>query len=126
MKKVIQTDKAPKAIGPYSQAIEAGNLIFLSGQIPINPATGELVGGDIRQQARQVLENLKHVLESRGLLMNQVVKTTIFLKDLGNFGPVNEVYSTFFPEEPPARSTVQVAALPRNTDIEIEAIAFNG
>ncbi len=126
MKKVIQTEKAPKAIGPYSQAIEAGNLIFLSGQIPINPATGEMVSGDIRQQTRRVLENLKHVLESRGLSMKQVVKTTIFLKDLGNFGPVNEVYASFFPEAPPARSTVQVAGLPRNTDIEIEAIAFNG
>ncbi len=123
MKKVIQTEKAPKAIGPYSQAIEAGNLIFLSGQIPINPATGEMVSGDIRQQTRRVLENLKHVLESRGLSMKQVVKTTIFFKDLGNFGPVNEVYAAFFPEDPPARSTVQVAGLPRDADIEIEAIA---
>ncbi len=123
MRKVIQTDKAPKAIGPYSQAIEDGKLIFLSGQIPINPATGEMVSGDIRQQARQVLENLKHVLESQGLLMKQVVKTTIFLKDLGNFSPVNEVYAAFFPEDPPARSTVQVAGLPRDAGIEIEAIA---
>ena len=126
MKKVIQTAEAPKAIGPYSQAIEAGDVIFLSGQIPIDPATGELVGGDIRGQARRVLDNLKRVLESQGLSMVQVVKTTIFLKDLGNFGPVNEIYSTYFPEEPPARSTVQVAGLPRNADIEIEAIAFKG
>ncbi len=123
-KKVIQTEKAPKAIGPYSQAVEAGSFLFLSGQIPIDPATGEVIGGDIRQQARQVLENLKHVLESQGLAMQQVVKTTIFLKDLGNFSPVNEVYAAYFPAEPPARSTVEVAGLPRNVDIEIEAIAL--
>jgi len=124
MKKVVQTEKAPKAIGPYSQAIRAGNLLFLSGQIPIDPATGDLVGGNIRQQARQVLENLKHVLEAQHLTLEQVVKTTLFLKDLGNFTPVNEVYATYFPIDPPARSTVEVARLPRNVDIEIEAIAF--
>jgi 2-iminobutanoate/2-iminopropanoate deaminase len=123
-KKVIQTEKAPKAIGPYSQAIHAGSFIFLSGQIPIDPATGDLAGGDIQQQTRQVLENLKQVLASQGLTLQQVVKTTMFLKDLGHFNSVNEVYATYFPAEPPARSTVEVAKLPRNVDIEIEAIAM--
>ena len=123
-KKVIQTEKAPKAIGPYSQAIQAGSFLFISGQVPIDPSTGEAVGGDIRQQARQVLENIKHILGSQGMTMQQVVKTTIFLKDMGNFSSVNEVYATYFPNEPPARSTIEVAKLPRNVDIEIEAIAI--
>ena len=123
-KKVIQTDKAPKAIGPYSQAIQAGNLLFLSGQIPLDPASGELVKGDIREQARRVLENLKGVLESQHLGMEDVVKVTIFLKDIGNFNQVNEVYATYFPSSPPARSTVEVARLPRDAGIEIEAIAL--
>ena len=123
-KKVIQTDKAPRAIGPYSQAIRAGNFLFLSGQIPLDPKTGELVKGDIRQQTKQVLENIKGVLESQGLGMEDVVKATIFLKDIGNFNQVNEVYATYFPSSPPARSTVEVAKLPRDADIEIEAIAL--
>ena len=123
-KKVIQTEKAPKAIGPYSQAIQAGNFLFLSGQIPIDPKTGELLKGDIRKQTQQVLENIKGILESQGLGMENVVKSTIFLKDIGNFNQVNEVYATYFPSSPPARSTVEVAKLPRDADIEIEAIAF--
>ena len=123
-KKVIQTVKAPKAIGPYSQAIQAGNLLFLSGQIPLDPASGELVKGDIREQTRRVLENLKGVLESQHLGMDDVVKVTIFLKDMGNFNQVNEVYATYFPSSPPARSTVEVARLPRDAGIEIEAIAL--
>ncbi len=123
-KKVIQTDRAPKAIGPYSQAIQAGNLLFLSGQIPLDPKTGELTGGDIRQQTRQVLENVKGLLESQGLGMKDVVKVTIFLKDMGNFNQMNEVYGTYFSSFPPARSTVEVAKLPRNAEIEIEAIAL--
>ena len=123
-KKVIQTEKAPKAIGPYSQAIQAGNFLFLSGQIPLDPANGELIKGDIREQARRVLENLKGVLESQSLKMEDVVKVTIFLKDIGNFSRVNEVYATYFPSSPPARSTVEVARLPRDVDIEIEAIAL--
>ncbi|OGQ12111.1 MAG: hypothetical protein A2026_04360 [Deltaproteobacteria bacterium RBG_19FT_COMBO_46_12] len=123
-KKVIQTDKAPRAIGPYSQAIRAGNFLFLSGQIPLDPKTGELVKGDIRQQTKQVLENIKGVLESQGLGMEDVVKATIFLKDIGNFNQVNEVYATYFPSSPPSRSTVEVAKLPRDADIEIEAIAL--
>jgi len=123
-KKVIHTDRAPKAIGPYSQAIQAGSFLFLSGQIPLDPKTGELVKGDIRQQTRQVLENLKGVLESEKLEMKDVVKVTIFLKDIGNFNQVNEVYATYFPSSPPARSTVGVAKLPRDAEIEIEAIAL--
>jgi 2-iminobutanoate/2-iminopropanoate deaminase len=122
-KKVIQTEKAPKAIGPYSQAIQAGNFLFLSGQIPLDPASGELMKGDIREQARRVLENLKGVLESQSLGMEDVVKVTIFLKDMGSFSQVNEVYGTYFPSSPPARSTVEVARLPRDAGIEIEAIA---
>ena len=123
-KKVIQTDKAPKAIGPYSQAIQAGNFLFLSGQIPLDPKTGELVKGDIRQQTRQVLENIKGVLESQNVGMEDVVKVTIFLKDIGNFNQVNEAYAAYFPSSPPARSTVEIARLPRDAEIEIEAIAL--
>ena len=124
-KKVIQTDKAPKAIGPYSQAIQAGNFLFLSGQIPLDPVSGDVVKGDIREQTKRVLENIKGVLESQNLKMDNVVKVTIFLKDLGNFNQVNEVYATYFPSSPPARSTVEVARLPRDADIEIEALAFS-
>ena len=123
-KKVIQTNKAPKAIGPYSQAIEAGNFLFLSGQIPLDPKTGELVKGDIGQQTKQVLENIKGILESQKLGMEDVVKATLFLKDIGNFNQANEVYRTYFPSSPPARSTVGVAKLPRDVEIEIEAIAL--
>jgi 2-iminobutanoate/2-iminopropanoate deaminase len=123
-KRVIQTEKAPKAIGSYSQAIQAGNFLFVSGQIPLDPKTGELVKGDIRQQTRQVLENIKGVLESQKLGMDNVVKVTIFLKDIGNFNQVNEIYTTYFPSSPPARSTVEVAKLPRDAEIEIEAIAL--
>ena len=123
-KRVIQTEKGPKAIGPYSQAIEAGDLLFLSGQIPIDPKTGELIMGDIRKQTQQVLENIKGILDSQGIRMEDVVKVTIFLKDMGNFSQVNEVYATYFPSSPPARSTVEVAKLPRDVDIEIEATAL--
>jgi 2-iminobutanoate/2-iminopropanoate deaminase len=123
-KKVIQTEKAPKAIGPYSQAIQAGNFLFLSGQIPLDPVTGELVKGDIRQQTERVLKNLNGILESQKLSMGNVAKVTLFLKDMGNFSQVNEVYATYFPSSPPARSTVEVARLPRDVDIEIEAIAI--
>ena len=124
MKKVIQTDKAPKAIGPYSQAIQAENLLFLSGQIPLDPKTGEMAGGDIRQQTQQVLENIKGLLESQGLGMRDVIKVTIFLKDMGSFNQVNDVYATYFSSFPPARSTVEVARLPKNAEIEMEAIAL--
>jgi len=124
MKEIIQTENAPKPIGPYSQAIRAGNFIFLSGQIPIDPKTGELVKGDIRQQTQQVLENIRGVLESQGLGMQDMVKANIFLRDMGNFNQMNEVYATYFSSNPPARSTVEVGKLPRNADIEIEAIAI--
>jgi len=123
-KKVVQTEKAPKAIGPYSQAIQAGDFLFLSGQVPLDPKTGELVKGDIGQQAKQVLENIKGVLESQRLGMEDVVKVTVFLKNIENFNQVNEVYSSYFPTSPPARSTVEVARLPRDVEIEIEAIAL--
>jgi len=123
-KKVIQTDKAPKAIGPYSQGVQAGDFLFLSGQIPLDPDKGELVKGDIGQQTKQVLENIKGVLESQELGMEDVVKVTIFLKNIGDFNRVNEVYNTYFPSSPPARSTLEVARLPRNAEIEIEAIAL--
>ena len=123
-KTLVQTDKAPKAIGPYSQAVRAGSFLFLSGQIPLDPKTGELVRGDIRQQTQQVLENIKGVLESQKLGMEDVVKVTIFLKNIGDFNQVNEVYGTYFPSSAPARSTVAVAGLPRDVEIEIEVIAL--
>jgi len=123
-KKVVQTEKAPKAIGPYSQAIQAGGFLFLSGQVPLDPKTGELIRGDVSQQTKQVLENIKGVLESQKLGMEDGVKVTIFLKNISNFNQVNEIYSTYFPTSPPARSTVEVARLPRDVEIEIEAIAF--
>ena len=123
-KKVIHTDRAPEAIGPYYQAIQAGDFLFLSGQIPLDPKTGELVKGGIRIQTRQVLENIRGVLESQGSGMKDVVKATIFLRDIGNFNQVNEIYATYFPSSPPARSTVEVAKLPKDADIEIEMIAL--
>jgi len=123
-KKVVQTEKAPKAIGPYSEAIQAGSFLFVSGQVPLDPKTGELVKGDIGQQTKQVLENIKGVLESQNLGMEDVVKVTIFLENMANFNQVNEIYSTYFPTSPPARSTVEVVRLPRDVEIEIEAIAL--
>jgi 2-iminobutanoate/2-iminopropanoate deaminase len=123
-KKVVQTEKAPKAIGPYSQAIQAGGFLFLSGQIPLDPKTGELIKGDIGQQTKRVLESIKGVLESQNLGLEDVVKVTIFLKNISNFNQVNEIYSTYFPISPPARSTVEVTRLPKDVEIEIEAIAL--
>jgi 2-iminobutanoate/2-iminopropanoate deaminase len=121
-KKAIATAKG-KAIGPYSMAIEAGDLVFVSGQIPLDAATGRLVEGDVSAQARQSLENLKAVLEAAGLGFGHVVKTTIFLTSMGDFGAVNEVYKTYVGEPYPARSTVAVAALPMGAKVEIEMIA---
>ena len=126
MKKVIETDMAPKAIGPYSQAIQAGDLIFVSGQIPIDPVTGKRVEGGIEDQTRRVLDNIKGLLDSQGSGMVDVIKVTIFLKDMSDFSRVNEIYATYFPSSPPARSTVEVARLPRDVLIEIEAIALAG
>jgi 2-iminobutanoate/2-iminopropanoate deaminase len=123
-RRVISTEAAPKAIGPYSQGIVAGHLVFCSGQIPLDPATGEMVGaGDVRAQATRVMENLRAVLEAAGSSFSSVVKTTIYLQDLADFGAVNEVYGSYFKEAPPARATVQVAGLPRGAMVEIDAIA---
>lgn len=120
---VIHTDQAPKAIGPYSQAIRLGDLIFTAGQIPLNPQTGALVEGEIEIQTRQVLNNLVRVLEAAGSGVSGVVKTTVFMQDLSEFAAMNAVYGEFFTTHPPARSTVQVAALPRGAKVEIECIA---
>jgi 2-iminobutanoate/2-iminopropanoate deaminase len=124
MKKVISTTQAPKAIGPYSQAIQAGEFLFCSGQGPMDPATGQLVQGDIAATTRQVLNNLKTIVETAGYSMADVVKTTVFLKDMNQFAAMNEVYATFFPSDPPARSTIQAARLPRDIDVEIELVAW--
>lgn len=123
MKQTIATDRAPRAIGPYSQAVRAGNLVFASGQIPIDPATGEFVAGGIAEQTEQVLRNLSAVLEAANSGLNQIVKTTVFLADMNDFTAMNEVYGRFFGEDPPARATVQAARLPRDAKVEIEAIA---
>ena len=122
-KHVISTSKAPAAIGPYSQAVSWGDLIFVSGQIPIDPATGQVVGGDVADQTERVLENLAAILEAAGASLGQVLKTTVYLRDLNDFGKMNEVYARFFGEQPPARATVQVARLPRDVGVEIEVIA---
>jgi 2-iminobutanoate/2-iminopropanoate deaminase len=123
MKTVISTVEAPTAVGPYSQAIAAGGLVFCSGQIPLEPSSGVLIEGDISSQTKRVLENLAAVLRAHGLTMEHVVKTTVFMTDLANFGEMNTVYARWFPNEPPARSTIQVAALPKGANVEIEAIA---
>lgn len=124
MKVIIQTDRAPQAIGPYSQAVKANGFVFASGQIPIDPATGEFVPGGIQEQTRQVLKNLTAVLEAAGSSLDRVVKTTVFLLDMQEFGAMNEVYGEFFKKEPPARATVQAARLPRDARVEIEVIAL--
>jgi 2-iminobutanoate/2-iminopropanoate deaminase len=121
---VVSTDKAPKAIGPYSQAIVAGELIFTSGQIPLDPATQQLVAGDIRVQTERVMENLAAVLSAAGAGFDDVVKATIFVADLADFATVNEIYGKRFLRSPPARSTVQVAALPKGARVEIELVAL--
>ncbi len=125
MKQIITSPNAPKAAGPYSTAVRQNGMVFLSGQIPLDPATGQLVTGSIEDQTTRVLENLKAVLESTGLSLGDVVKTTVFLKDMGNFGRMNETYGKFFSSDPPARSTVEVARLPRDVQVEIEAIAMD-
>jgi 2-iminobutanoate/2-iminopropanoate deaminase len=125
MKKIIATDKAPKAIGPYSQAVEFSNLIFISGQLPINPLDGK-IPADIKGQTRQSLENIKNILNSQNLKMENILKTTVYMSDLSKFQEMNEVYGEFFLKEPPARATVEVKALPKNVMVEIEAIAYRG
>lgn len=124
MKKVISTQQAPAAIGPYSQAIQVGNLVYTSGQIPIDPSTGSLVEGGIKEQTRQSLLNVKAILEEAGLTMGNVVKTTVFMADMNDFADMNAVYTSFFSEPYPARSAVAVKTLPKGALVEIEVIAF--
>ena len=121
---VIATDRAPAAVGPYSQAVRIGNLVYTAGQIPLDPATGKLVEGGIESQTRRALQNLQAVLEAAGTSLANVVKTTVFLQDMGDFGAMNGVYAQFFSGRPPARSAVEVAALPLGAQVEIEAIAL--
>lgn len=123
MKKAINTEKAPKAIGPYSQAIEAGGMIFASGQLPIDPATGEFAPGGVKEQTKQSLTNARHILEEAGTDLAHVVKTTVFLADMADFGAMNEVYSEFFSAPFPARSAVAVKTLPKGALVEVECIA---
>ena len=122
-KNIYVTDKAPAPVGPYSQAVGCGNLLFCSGQIPLDPISGELILGDVQQQTKKVMENVAAVLENAGLSFSNVLKTTIFLTDMTDFNAVNEVYSTYFSENPPARSCVAVAALPKGVNVEIEVLA---
>jgi len=124
MKKIISTTDAPAAIGPYSQAVRAGSMIFCAGQVPLDPKTGQIVSEDISEQTRRVLDNLTAVLKAEGLSMSNIVKTTVFLADFGDFPKMNEVYATYFTDQPPARSTVGVSTLPKNARVEIEAIAM--
>jgi 2-iminobutanoate/2-iminopropanoate deaminase len=124
VKEVISTEKAPKAIGPYSQAIKANGLIFSAGQIAFDPATGQIVEGDIARQTARVLENLKAIVEAAGSSLDKAVKATVFLKDMNDFGAMNEVYTRYFPTQPPARSTVEVTRLPRDVRVEIDLIAL--
>ncbi len=123
MKQVVNTDLAPKAIGPYSQAIKANGFLFVSGQIPLDPISGQIVYGGIEAQTYQVLNNIKAILEREGLTFGHVVKTSVFLKDLNDFNQMNTIYAEYFPTEPPARACVQVAKLPRDVSVEIEVIA---
>jgi len=123
MKKVIATSEAPKAVGPYSQAIAVGNFLFCAGQIPLDPATGELIEGDVAAQADRVLQNVAGVLRANGMTFANVVKSTVFMVDLGKFADMNAVYSKYFSEPFPARSTIQVAALPKGSQVEIEVVA---
>ncbi|MEX1307873.1 MAG: RidA family protein [Eubacteriales bacterium] len=125
-KKVIATEQAPAAIGPYSQGVTAGNMVFVSGQIPIDPATGELAGQDIEAQTHQSLKNVSAVLKAAGLTLDNVVKTTVFLKDMDSFSVMNTVYASYFSAPFPARAAVEVARLPKNVLVEIEAIAIKG
>src|SRR6476619_2692034 len=123
MKKIISTTEAPAAIGPYSQAVRAGSIVFCAGQVPLDPKTGEIVSQDIAEQTRRVLQNVTAILKAEHLTLDNVVKTTVFLADFGDFQKMNEVYATFFTGQPPARSTVGVPTLPKNARVEIEVIA---
>jgi 2-iminobutanoate/2-iminopropanoate deaminase len=125
-RRIVKTEGAPGAIGPYSQAVVAGGFVYASGQIPIDPATGQFVEGGVGEQTEQVLRNLSKVLEAAGSSLGRVVKTTVFLADMNDFAAMNEVYGRFFAEEPPARSTVQAARLPRDARVEIDVVALAG
>jgi 2-iminobutanoate/2-iminopropanoate deaminase len=124
MREIVSTDHGPKAIGPYSQAVKANGFVFISGQIALNPATGQLVEGGISEQTERVLENLRGIVEASGSSMHKAVKVSVFLKDMNEFAAMNEVYARFFPSAPPARSTVEVARLPKDVRIEIDLIAL--
>ena len=126
MKEPIHTEGAPKALGPYSQAIKANGMVFASGQIPLDPGTGELIEGSIAEQTERVLSNLKAVLDAAGSSLGNVVRTTVYLADMGDFAEMNATYARFFNEAPPARSTIQVSGLPRNARIKIDVIALGG
>ena len=123
MNQTVHTDNAPKAIGPYSQAIKAGNTVYVSGQLPVDPATGEFAGDDIKTQTKQSLTNIENILKAAGSGMENVVKTTVLLSDIADFAAMNEVYATFFKEPFPARAAFQVAAIPKGAKVEIEAVA---
>lgn len=125
-RRIVKTEGAPGAIGPYSQAVVAGGFVYASGQIPIDPATGQFVEGGVREQTTQVLRNLSKVLEAAGSSLGRVVKTTVFLADMNDFAEMNETYAGFFPEAPPARSTIEAARLPRDARVEIDVIALAG
>ncbi len=126
MKRTIKTGAAPQAIGPYSQAVEANGFVFVSGQIPLDPKSGAVVAGDIKEQTKRVMENGKAILAAAGCGMDKVVRTTIYLKSIGDFAAVNEVYGSYFPSEPPARATVEVSRLPKDVTVEIDFIAAKG
>ena len=123
-KRIVRSEKAPEAIGPYSQAIVAGGFVYTAGQLALDPGTGQLVPGDVRIQTKRVMENLKAILEAAGTSLANVVKTTVFLRDMNDFGAMNEIYGSYFQEDPPARSTFQVAKLPRDGAVEIEVVAL--
>ena len=123
IKQTVRTDAAPAAVGPYSQAVWAGDLLFCAGQIPLDPVTGQLVGGGVVEQTTRVLENIRGLLASQSLSFANVIKTTVFLSDMNHFAAMNEVYSRYFPDAPPARSTIQVARLPKDALVEIEVVA---
>ena len=125
-RRVVKTEGSPGAIGPYSQAVVAGGFVYASGQIPIDPATGQFVEGGVREQTAQVLRNLSRVLEAAGSGLSRVVKTTVYLADMNDFAAMNETYAEFFSQEPPARSTVQAARLPRDARVEIDVVALAG
>lgn len=124
MKEIIATEKGPKAIGPYAQAVKANGFIFTAGQVPFDPATGQLIEGDVAWQTARVLENLKAIVEAAGSSLERAVKATVYLKDMNDFAAMNEVYARYFPKEPPARSTVEAARLPRDVRVEIDLIVL--